>query len=259
MDKPLTVLLVEDDPIECERIAKTIDAFEDIILIASTNNAKTALEHTTDYLPDAIILDLELHRGGGDGVSFINALKKAGLPYFPYILVTTNNINPVTHEQVRRLGAGFIMVKSQADYSAESVVDFLRTSKGVIQDLRYKTTAAEASVSPADKKKRLAVQVNTEIDMIGISPKVLGRKYLTDSILMLIEDESQNHIAAVARKYGKSDVSVERAMQNAINDAWRNADIDALQRHYTARITSDKGVPTLTEFVCYYVNKMQMQ
>ena len=59
------------------------------------------------------------------------------------------------------------------------------------------------------------------------------------------------------QKYGKTDSSVERAMQNAINRAWRNSDIDELLTHYKAKISSDKGVPTLTEFIHYYANKIK--
>ena len=57
--------------------------------------------------------------------------------------------------------------------------------------------------------------------------------------------------------YKKSDASVERAMQNAINRAWRHSDIEELLAHYTARIRSEKGVPTTLEFVFYYANKIK--
>jgi len=259
MNRPLSVLLIEDDPGECSQFNHAADDLEDVCLVAATNNAKAALEHTTDYLPDAIILDLELHKGGGDGISFLRTLNSAGLPYTPYILVTTNNINPVTHEQVRRLGAGFIIVKSQEGYSAEYVIEFLRNIKQSIQSSRNKEPAAEALEPPTNRKKRLAAQASAEIDLIGISPKVIGRRYLIDSILLLIENQEQNPIAAVAQKYGKTDASVERAMQNAIDKAWRSNDIEDLQKVYTARISSDKGVPTLTEFIFFYVNKMQLK
>ena len=48
-------------------------------------------------------------------------------------------------------------------------------------------------------------------------------------------------------------------MQNAINRAWRTSDPDDLLEHYTARIRSDKGVPTLMEFVSHYVNVLRLE
>jgi flavin-binding protein dodecin len=52
----------------------------------------------------------------------------------------------------------------------------------------------------------------------------------------------QNLCNVIGQKYGKTESSVERAMQNAINKAWRTCDIDDLLHYYTARISSDKGV-----------------
>ena len=263
MEKPLSILLIEDDPAACRQFVQYVEETQDVRLIGVTNNTDKALEYVNDYLPDAIILDLELHKGSGNGVSFLLEMDKAHLPFSPYVLVTTDNISAMTHEQVRRLGADFVMVKAQPDYSAESAVEFLRMLKGVIHDSRKKTRIAEGfePETPAETQKRLFTQVAAEIDLIGVSPKAIGRDYLVDAIILLIEGKIEGragtHIAAVAKKYNKTDSSVERAMQNAINRAWANSDIEELHRYYTARITSEKGVPTLTEFIFYYANKMK--
>ena len=44
MEKLLSVLLVEDDPAECEDFERVIDSVDDIRLIGKTNNEKEALE-----------------------------------------------------------------------------------------------------------------------------------------------------------------------------------------------------------------------
>jgi hypothetical protein len=106
-------------------------------------------------------------------------------------------------------------------------------------------------------EKRLARLLSAELDRIGIRPKHIGRAYLSDAIIMILQKQESSVCAALGRKYGKTDVSVERAMQNAINKAWHTADIDDLAKYYTAKISSEKGVPTLTEFIYYYVNKLK--
>ena len=45
-------------------------------------------------------------------------------------------------------------------------------------------------------------------------------------------------------------------MQNAINRAWKNVDPEDLLANYTARIKSSKGIPTITEFIFYYAQKL---
>ena len=260
MDRKLSVLLIEDEPAECQAISNYVETLDDVFLVGITNNVERALEHVKDSLPDAIILDLELHKGGGNGLLFLHSLKELEFPRVPYILVTTNNTSTITHRYARELGSDFIMTKNQGDYSAENVIEFLHSLKSIILergDTYGKTIKRTIAESSEDLSKRVIKRVSSEIDVIGISPKLTGRKYLIDAIFAAFSGISKNLYTTVAKKYNKSDSSVERAMQNAINQAWRTSDIQDLQNLYTARINSDKGVPTVTEFIYYYANKLK--
>lgn len=260
MDKALTILLVEDEPADCEAIVQYIETLEDVLLVGVTNNATKALELLQDTLPDAIILDLELHKGSGTGLGFLGDMKNLYPPVCPYVLVTTHNISAVTHDNARQLGADFILVKSQTDYSAERVVDFLRVLRGTIQRSTRalgKLGPAGKPESPREKKKRIVSRIETELDLLGVSPKAVGRQYLIDAIVLITEGFQQSVYPQIAHTYRKSDASVERAMQNAINGAWRHTNIDDLQKRYTARIGSAKGVPTVTEFIWHYASRIK--
>jgi len=257
--KPLTILLVEDDQDECEAFIQYFDSLDDVHLVGVTNNDKIALKYTKDHQPDVVILELELHKGSGSGLSFLLALKMLQLDYIPYILINTNNVSRLTHEQARSLGADFVIVKSQDDYSAENVINFLRALRKTIHDSRNKKRTAKSQLanSPTDLNKKLAIRVPAEIDKIGISPKALGRSYLIDAIIYKLEGKSQL-IPVIAKKYKKSAASVERAMQYAINKAWSTTPPDELLRNYTSRIHSEKGVPSPIEFICHYANKLEV-
>jgi hypothetical protein len=152
------------------------------------------------------------------------------------------------------------MVKSQEDYSTSNVIEFLRSLKKTIHESRKKMQQRTGfdDESPHDIKKRQEMRVIAEIDKIGISPKAMGRGYLIDAIMHRADGQS-GQVAVIAKKYGKTEASVERAMQNAINKAWSTMQPDDLLLHYTARIHSDKGVPTVTEFVCFYANKLKIE
>ncbi len=91
-----------------------------------------------------------------------------------------------------------------------------------------------------------------------MNPSSVGYRYLIDAISIVIEKPVHNISEIVAKKYNQKGSSVERAMQNAIKVTWNRADIDALLENYTGRITSDKGYPTLTEFIYYYANKINI-
>lgn len=46
-------------------------------------------------------------------------------------------------------------------------------------------------------------------------------------------------------------------MQNAILHAWRISSLEDLTALYTARINYETGVPTPTEFIYYYADKIK--
>lgn len=257
-DKKLSILLVEDDEGACAELKRYIEELDDVCLIGITNHSGEALEYVKNQLPEAVILDLELHQGGGNGLFFLKELHQIDLPFRPYILVTTNNSSAITYACAREAGADFIMAKHQADYSAENVVEFLRLIKNTIfSKIESNAPEHKTAESPVQKTKRVARQISAELDYVGVSPKHVGYQYLTDAIELVIEKPANNLCAIIGAKRGKTEASVERAMQNAIDRAWRVSDVEDLIKHYTARISSEKGVPTITEFVYYYANKIK--
>ena len=158
------------------------------------------------------------------------------------------------------MGADFIISKHEADYSVEKVIGFLNMMKPIIHSRHKAASASQATTdSPQQENKRTVLRIHSELNNVGISPKAVGFGYLADAIQLVIKEPKQNLCDIIGDKYGKTDSSVERAMQNAINKAWRSSDIDDLLHFYTAKISSDRGVPTLTEFIYYYANKIRTQ
>lgn len=258
MENKLSILLVEDDPSACEQIINLVDNSEDLLLVGVTNNALKALDYIRDTLPDVVILDLELHHGSGSGLNVLSGLKDMMLSITPYILVTTNNSSAVTYETARQLGADYIMSKHQENYCEKNALDFLRLLSPVIKNRqKFSSYDKETTASPAYFEKRMTRRIIAELNLIGVSQKSVGYKYLVDAIIITIKEPTQNLCSIIARKYSKTESSVERAMQNAINRAWATSSIDDLLINYTAKISSYKGVPTLTEFIFYYANKIK--
>lgn len=258
MLKKLLMILVEDDPVACKEFEDYLEEADDIMLLGVTNNSEKAIDYVKDFLPDVIILDLELHKGSGNGLSILMELNHLNLSLNPYIIITTNNCSQITYETARQFGADYIMSKYQSDYSAKNVIDFLRLMKPAILSRKQAASITySTNESPDNKNMRISRRISVELNYVGISPKVLGYQYLVDAIQLVIKQPMQNLCTVIGEKYGKKEASVERAMQNAINKAWRNTDIDDLLKYYTARINSEKGVPTITEFIYYYANKIK--
>lgn len=256
MDKILSILLIEDDVATCNELRLCIEKHDMLKLVETTNDSHKALDYVRAHLPNIIILDLELHHGGGNGLLFLNELKKLSLEHQPYILVTTNNMSEVTLEEARRLGADFTLAKYEDGYCAEYVIDHLELMHAAIIKKNSKFTPLP-DLTPAEAEQLLRKRIYREMELIGINPKSLGYNYLVDSIQLFIQDPNVTLSRILAPKYGKSEKSIERAMQNAIKLAWNTNDIDDLLQFYTARIRPDRGAPTLMEFVSYYATKLK--
>lgn len=257
MTEKLEILLVEDDTEACKEFVTHIDETENMTLIGVTNNADKALEYIKSYLPDVIILDLELHTGSGSGLNVLADMKNFPLCKTPYILITTNNTSPITYHSARELGADYIMSKHQENYSVKNVIDFLQIlSPSILNRRKLVAPADNILETPKYNQKRVLRRISLELDNVGINPKSVGYQYLIDAIEITMNERTQNISKIIAERHNKTEVSVIRAMQNAIDRAWKTTNIDDLLRYYTATINSAKGVPTITEFICFYANKL---
>ncbi len=258
MDRKLEILLVEDDQNDCKEIINAVDDDpNEFVIIGITNNSTRALQYVMDAKPDAVILDLELHNGGGDGLDFLKRLQGVHLKLIPFILVTTNNISSVTHDIARELGADYIMTKNQQDYSGGKVLEFLKIAKSVILKRRSQSDAQNEDESPTQSAKRIQRRICAELNAVGISQKSMGYQYLIDAICITVNEPVTRICSVIGEMHRKTENSVERAMQNAIDRTWKTTDINVLLQHYTAKINPDRGAPTITEFIHYYAQQIK--
>lgn len=258
MERALNVILVEDDAQTCTRFLEHAETIDNLQLLGVSNNSYRALQLVEQYHPDAIILDLELHDGTGSGLQFLQDLKTLDIPFMPYILVTTDNSGHNTYECARQFGADFIMSKHAPNYSELEILTLLSMMKNVIHTNQTSGTSSLTTIETKDQfESRIKKRIYIELEKVGIHPRFTGHKYLIDAIFLIISDQPNNVSVTIAKKYGKTHTSVERAMQNAIDRAWKATDIQELLKHYTAIIRSEKGVPTIIEFISYYGNKIK--
>lgn len=123
--KPMPLLLIEDDVAECVKFKDCANRRNDIIFAAMTGSSSEGLKYVKSRLPEGVILDLELHKGEGSGLMFLNDVKEACLTLKPLIVVTTNSPSSVVYNHVHEMGADLVFYKKQADYSPDMVINTL--------------------------------------------------------------------------------------------------------------------------------------
>lgn len=255
MPEMLDVYVVEDDAVARNGLIAAMKKYpQDIKLCGYTDSSLQAYDTITALRPHAVIVDLELKRGAGDGLQLIKDLH-ARKEKAPYILVTTNNVSRTAHETSRHYGCDYIMTKCEGDYTPAKAITHLVNSKPVILGTEEKA-AAPLTQAPETDEKDLRKRIHYELNALGVNPKCVGYPYLEEAILLIMRGAERRVTESVAKIFKKSGQSVERAMQNAINRTWTVTDAAVLSKNYTAYVPPDRGVPTLTQFIYFYARKI---
>lgn len=255
----IKVLLVEDDIDECNIYKDICTKRDDINLVVVTNSSTKAIEYLKKYKPDSVILDLELNNGEGSGFDFIENVSKQNISKMPNIVVTTNVYSDSVYDFCHKNKIDFIFYKKQENYSQERIINTLFLLNGYTNSKteQYKPTES------LEKEDIILSKINKELELIGISSHLQGKKYLTDAIYFVIQNDKQDTrisiIQYLVSKYKKSNSTISRAMQNAILHAWRISSLEDLTTYYTARINYETGVPTPTELIYYYADKIKKE
>lgn len=261
-NKPMLLLLIEDDVAECIKFKDCATTRDDIKFVGMTCSSFEGLNLVKNHMPEGVILDLELHKGKGSGLEFLSTLNGTKLNFRPLIVVVTNSASNIVYNHVHKNGADLVFYKQQSDYSADMVINSLLALRKSLHTVKNDDLSddLQSVETPEERRIRITERINAELDLIGINARFKGRNYLFEAVFLLLhanEDSSDSVINQVCMNHKLAYSSVTRAMQTAINNAWSISSIDDLQVHYTARINYKTGVPTPTEFIYYYADKIK--
>ena len=257
-EKPMKILIIEDDTNDCNDFLTSIKKREDIELIAMTDSDIEGLRFVRLKRPEGIVLDIELNNstsGNVDSLGFLSELKKINLAYKPIIIVTTHINSKRTYEILHREGVDMILYKDHPNYSSDYVLNKFLS----LRELSPKQTVETLKEELQENEDRISDCIYHELDLIGVTAKLKGRQYIHDAILYLIQNENNDMsvIRHLTKIYKKSSNTITNGIQNAIIHAWRVSSIEDLERHYTARVNYETGIPTPMEFLYYYVDKIK--
>lgn len=258
--QPMKILIIEDDTIDCNNFVSAVHKRKDIELVGITSSCMEALNFVKTKNPEGIVLDIELNHGNSsdiDSLDFLPNLEKLNLKHKPVIIVTTHINSQNTFNILHRFGVDIILYKGHPAYSANLVLNKFIALRSYFPDTNTKVLEEEI----LDNEDKIKEIINKELDLIGISVRLVGRKYIFDGIFYLIQntDKHPNVLRHLANIYNKSETTINNGIQAAINRAWRISAIEDLEEHYTARVDHNTGIPTSMEFVYYYFEKIKQQ
>jgi len=244
------VLLVEDDVDDSKAMQEEIARTENFLLAKATNSCFEAYSYIINDCPSAVILDLEMNRGYGDGMELLAKLHSLSLKHKPYIVVTTNNVSTVTLNRTKQLGADYGFTKIKPDYSPKIVMDHLKAV--MLSDPQNVSKEIEEQ-----REQRLENRIRGIFDSLGITRNI-GFEYLVRAVMLNMEGRQQKVAKLIAEQYGKSEDSVSKAMKYALESAWNNNNTAQLKQ-YKGPIKMETGCPVYTSFSIYYAQLLSKE
>jgi response regulator RpfG family c-di-GMP phosphodiesterase len=257
--KPMTLLLIEDDVADCVKFKDCANRRGDVKFIGMTDSSSDGIKLVQSRLPEGVILDLQLTKGEGSGIKFMDDLNKSRLPFRPIVVVTTTNTSEIARSYLEGMYIDFFYSKKQRGYSEDLVIEDLLRFRNQAQRNQQPGTPGypKAIESPEEKEKRCYQRIDAELDMIGIRSRFVGRSYLRYGIYLQIYAGNKPVIDKVAEKFKYAYNTISAGMQTAINDVWDNEAPEELVKLYPARLNSKTGSPTPSDFIHYLAEKIR--
>ena len=264
---PMTFLLVDDDvSVHLEYEETVFDRKDKFKIVGMTADSYEAVELVKEYAPEAVLLDLELQKGKGSGIAFLQEISQTELTTKPLVIVITRNENVVVQKAVREYtqsaNVAYIMEKNSKGYSAKFVLDQMLALRTNIY-LASEEQIAENKITVETieiRRERIKNRINAELDKIGMPSHLKGRKFIVIGLIYLLEvddiSRDDSVFEHITKTTGRSIQTVSTAISTAIRNVWNNTPIDEIQKHYKQTDYYKSGQPRPYSFLIYYRNKL---
>lgn len=247
------------------KMSEIIRSSGDLHLCGIVSDGSSVVERVLADKPAVLLLELMLP--GYDGISIVRKLRDAKaqghLKRLPIIIVLSAIISDANTYLLREAGIDYYMVKPVVPYAVlERVRDLLQIqSETALPDLSGNFTAGTTGMTVAESGDIECDLTTLLIDM-GIPASLSGYTYLREAIHLVIDMGaspdgmlSKQVYPVIAKKYGKSMASVEKAIRTAIETAWIRGRTDILDRMFGYTVSAQRGKPTNTEFIAMIADR----
>lgn len=271
MQRPIRVLLADDNREFVEVVKEYIERQEDMDLVGVAYHGNEALDLISREEPHVVLLDIIMPHL--DGLGVLEKLQNSQLR--PKIIILTAFGQESMTQRAVSLGANYYILKPfdldilgkrirqlQDDFSNSN--NALNTSTMPNQNRNSSSTSMISNGIIPPTSKNLEVEVTRMIHQMGVPAHVKGYQYLRDAIIGVVGDVSllgavtKELYPMIAVKYQTTPSRVERAIRHAIELAWDRGNVDFMNRFFGYTINVDRGKPTNSEFVAMVADKLRM-
>lgn len=244
------VLIADDNLGFLELLAERINQEEGFEVVAMAKDGEQALEAIAACEPDILILDLIMPKMDGLAVQ-----EKLGeFARKPRVVIFSALGQDYITQQSLALGADAFFVKP---FDIDIFIKRLRLMMG------------ETRESLGDREKLIQTEllerrIGELLHKLAVAPHLRGYKYLKYAILCVAQDRGMLErityqiYPAVAKEFGATPSRVERAIRNAIENAWDRCRVETMEEFFGFSLDENKGKPSNSEFIAMVADKLAL-
>ncbi len=223
--KTISVLIVEDDPVQSDLLRDGLELEGDIVCCAQARDGVEALSAIKKYEPMVMLLDLAMPQM--DGLDLLRELQKDQTIKRPHIIVLSVFNQPEYFKKAYALGADDYLIKP---YRFDLVANRVRMA---VEKKREEKPLVQQRPDLPDP-----TFVSHIVAKMGATTGTLGFLYLSDAIYIVIHQNgvcimSKDIYQPLAAHYSTTPQCVEKAMRSVIKEIFA---INSTQLHETLKI-----------------------
>ncbi len=248
--QPWTVLVADDNTAFLEMLAERINQEDGFEVVAIARDGAEALTAIENLHPDIVVLDLIMPKVDGLGVQE----RLIEFPARPKVVIISALGKDYITQQALALGADAFFVKP---FDLDLFVKRLRLLMG-------ETRATLNDRNRLQYQEKLERRVGEMLHQLAVAPHLRGYQYLKYAILCVAQDRGMleritYHIyPAVAQEFNTTPSRVERAIRNAIENAWDRCRVETMEEFFGYSLDENKGKPSNSEFIAMVADKLTL-
>jgi len=207
MDKPIRIVLAEDQAIIRQGLRYIIDAQPNMAVVGEAADGDEAIQVTIRTAPDIVLMDIRMP--GRDGIEATRAILEA-LPETKVVLLTTFDIQEYVYDGIRAGAVGYIL----KDAETQVLLDGIRaTHQGAVI---YRSASSgrvmgqvleeRQAIAPLDDQTLVLLEPLTEREQEVLQHMAYGRRNSEIAELLSVSEGTvKTHVHRILQKFGVDD------------------------------------------------------
>ncbi|HAH96996.1 MAG TPA: sporulation transcription factor Spo0A [Firmicutes bacterium] len=248
--RKIRVLIADDNVDFCIMLRDYLAGHPRLAVVGIVHNGREVLQKLQTADIDVVLLDMIMPEF--DGLAVLEEVRRSGnRKSTKFIVLSAFGQETMTQKAVQ-LGVDYFIVKP---FNLNVLV------RRIIEIVDHQSTQVVKNDPNVTEKEKQISRIFVEL---GIPVHFRGYLYLREAVMMAVENpEAVNGITKkmypdIALRYNTTTHRVERSMRFAIEKAWSNGQLDALNKYFGFAVDERKGKPTNACFIAKIADQIRL-